>query len=139
MEAARLAGVSHLTMRQWVYKKKIHTTKTARGHYRISRAEIERLSERREPGRKRGKPINLTAISRRNNLHGSISRVRFHGSLTEVTIDVGGQQITSVIRSDESLALGLETGMSVEIRVRATKLRVIRGNSNDGPPNSIGA
>ena len=49
MQAARVAGVSYPTMKQWIYKGKIHTTKTAGGHYRIARAEIERVTGRRDP------------------------------------------------------------------------------------------
>ncbi len=31
MQAARVAGVSYPTIKQWIYKGKIHTTKTAGG------------------------------------------------------------------------------------------------------------
>ena len=47
MEAARVAGVSYPTIKQWIYKGKIHTTKTAGGHYRIARGEIERVTGQR--------------------------------------------------------------------------------------------
>ena len=44
MQAAHAAGVSYPTIKQWIYKGKIHTTKTAGGHYRIPRSEIERVT-----------------------------------------------------------------------------------------------
>jgi len=43
-EAARLAGVSYPTLKQWIYKGKIRSTKTAGGHHRIARSEIERVT-----------------------------------------------------------------------------------------------
>ena len=45
-EAARLAGVSYPTLKQWLYKGKIRSVKTAGGHHRISREEIDRLTGR---------------------------------------------------------------------------------------------
>jgi excisionase family DNA binding protein len=42
-EAAKLAGVSYPTLKQWIYKGIIKSVKTAGGHHRIPRSEIERL------------------------------------------------------------------------------------------------
>ena len=44
IDAAQLAGVSYPTLKQWIYKGKIRTTKTAGGHHRIARSEIERVT-----------------------------------------------------------------------------------------------
>lgn len=126
MQAARVAGVSYPTMKQWIYKGKIHTTKTAGGHHRIARAEIERVTGAgRAP--KRGKPIGLDSISGRNKLRGTITDVRYEGLLVQVTIDVGGQEITSIITSDASRALGLKPGVPVYALIKATEVMVIRG------------
>ena len=126
MDAARLAGVSYPTMKQWIYKGKIRSTRTAGGHHRIARAEIERVTGR--GGRpKRGKPVGLEAISGRNKLLGSIIDIRFEGLLVQVTIDVGGQEITSIITSDAARALGLKVGVPVYALIKATEVMVIRG------------
>ncbi len=126
-QAARLAGVSYPTIKQWIYNGKIHVTKTAGGHYRIARGEIERITGRGGSKPKRGKPIGLDAISGRNKLHGSIIDLRYEGLLVQVTIDVSGQQITSIITSDAARSLGLKTGMSVYALIKATEVMVIRG------------
>ena len=126
MQAARVAGVSYPTIKQWIYKGKIRTTKTAGGHYRIARGEIERVTGHGAK-QKRGKPIGLDAISGRNKLHGSISDLRFEGLLVQVTIDVGGQEITSIITSDAARVLGLKVGTSVYALIKATEVMVIRG------------
>ena len=126
-QAARLAGVSYPTIKQWIYNGKIHVTKTVGGHYRIARGEIERITGRGGSKPKRGKPIGLDAISGRNKLHGSIIDLRYEGLLVQVTIDVSGQQITSIITSDAARSLGLKTGMSVYALIKATEVMVIRG------------
>jgi len=127
MEAARVAGVSYPTIKQWIYKGKIHTTKTAGGHYRIARGEIERVTGQRGTKSKRGKPVGLDAISGRNKLLGSITELRFEGLLVQVTINIGGQEITSIITSDAARALGLKVGTSVYALIKATEVMVIRG------------
>jgi molybdopterin-binding protein len=125
IQAARVAGVSYPTIKQWIYKGKIHTTKTAGGHYRIARSEIERVTGSARP--KRRKPVGLDAISGRNKLPGSITELRFEGLLVQVRIDIGGQEITSIITSDAARALGLKTGTSVYALIKATEVMVIRG------------
>jgi len=127
MEAARVAGVSYPTIKQWIYKGKIHATKTVGGHYRIARNEVERVTGQSAARPKRGKPVGLDAISGRNKLQGSITELRFEGLLVQVTINVGGQEITSIITSDAARALGLKVGASVYALIKATEVMVIRG------------
>jgi molybdopterin-binding protein len=127
LDAARLAGVSYPTLKQWIYKGKIKTTKTAGGHHRIARSEIERVTGDTTTRRRRGKPVGLEAISGRNKLLGSVTEVRYEGLLVQVTIDVGGQQITSIITSDAARALGLRVGVPVYALIKATEVMVIRG------------
>jgi molybdopterin-binding protein len=127
-DAARLVGVSYPTLKQWIYKGKIKSVKTAGGHHRIPQREVDRLtraSERKEVRRK--KPVGLNAISGRNKLLGKITEVRYEGLLAQVSIDVGGQIITSIITSDAAHDLGLKKGVSVYALVKATEVMVIRG------------
>ena len=63
-EAAQLAAVSYPTLKQWIYKGKIKSVKTAGGHHRIPRSEIERLSGA-DQRKTRRKPVGLDAISGR--------------------------------------------------------------------------
>lgn len=126
-EAARLAGVSYPTIKQWIYKGKIHTTRTAGGHHRIARNEIERVTGSVKIKTKQGKPVGLDAISGRNKLRGTVKEVRYEGLLVQVTIDVGGQAITSIITSDATKALGLKKGLAVHALIKATEVMIIRG------------
>lgn len=127
IEAARLAGVSYPTLKQWIYQGKIRSTKTAGGHHRIARSEIERVTGGRRKKAKADRPIGLDAISGRNKLRGIISELRFEGLLVQVTIDINGQEITSIITSDAARALGLKIGVEVYALIKATEVMVIRG------------
>lgn len=126
-EAARLAGVSYPTLKQWIYKGKIHTTRTAGGHHRISRSELERVTGGGRSKASQKKPVGLDAISGRNKLCGTVQEVRQEGLLVQVTIDVGGQAITSIITSDATDALGLKKGVVVYALIKATEVMIIRG------------
>jgi molybdopterin-binding protein len=128
LDAARLAGVSYPTIKQWIYRGKIRSTKTAGGHHRIPRSEIERVTGAGpSKASRRKKPVGLDAISGRNKLLGKITEVRYEGLLVQISIDVGGQTITSIITSDASRDLGLKEGVRVYALIKATEVMVIRG------------
>jgi molybdopterin-binding protein len=125
-EAAQLAGISYPTLKQWIYKGKIKSVKTAGGHHRIPKTEIDRLvgTDKRKT---RKKPVGLDAISGRNKLFGKITEMRYDGLLAQVSIEIGGQTITSIITSDAARDLDLKKGTSVYALVKATEVMVIRG------------
>lgn len=126
-EAARVAGVSYPTLKQWIYKGKIRSVRTAGGHHRIARSEIERVTGSARIRTKQGKPVGLDAISGRNKLRGTVKEVRYEGLLVQLTIDVAGQSITSIITSDAAHALGLKKGVAVYALIKATEVMIIRG------------
>ena len=127
-DAARLVGISYPTLKQWIYKGKINSVKTAGGHHRIPRSEIERLTGRGAPEiSKRQKPVGIDAISGRNKLLGRITEVRYEGLLVQVSIDVAGQTVTSIITNDAAQSLGLKEGVLVYALIKATEVMVIRG------------
>ncbi len=125
-EAAQLVGVSYPTLKQWIYNGKIKSVKTAGGHHRIPKSEVERLvgSDKRKTRRK---PVGLDAISGRNKLFGKITEMRYDGLLAQVSIEIGGQTITSIITSDAARDLDLKKGVSVYALVKSTEVMVIRG------------
>jgi molybdopterin-binding protein len=127
IDAAQLAGVSYPTLKQWIYQGKIRSTKTAGGHHRISRSEIERVTGANRKALKRPKPLGLDSISGRNKLPGTISEIRYEGLLVQVTIAIAGHEITSIITSDSARALGLKEGVHVYALIKATEVMVIRG------------
>lgn len=130
-EAARLVGVSYPTLKQWIYKGKIRSVKTAGGHHRIPREEVERLTggatTTAKQRQSQPKTVNLNAISGRNKLRGRVTEVRREGLLAQVSVDVCGQTITSIITSDAADSLGLKKGVVVYVLIKATEVMVIRG------------
>src|SRR5262245_66069438 len=108
-EAAKLVGVSYPTLKQWIYKGMIQSVKTAGGHHRIPRSEIERLGGAKKRMTRR-KSIGLDAISGRNKLFGEITEMRYDGLLAQVIIEIGGRVITSIITREVARDLVLKEG-----------------------------
>ena len=124
-DAADAIGVSYPTLKQWIYTGKIRSVKTAGGHHRIPQDEIDRLSSANSPAKAAGsKP--LSSISGRNKLLGTVVEARIEGLLAQITVDIGGQIVTSIITSDSARNLGLKKGVRVYALVKATEVMIIR-------------
>jgi len=141
-QAARQLGISYPTLKQWIYKGKIQSVRTAGGHHRVARAEIDRLvfrtrtddGGRAKAGRKRRAENEPGTglehfISGRNQLVGRVISVRAEGLLAEVRVDVGGQTITSIITRRAAQDLKLKPGVTVAALVKATEVMIIRSPS----------
>lgn len=98
--AADVLGISFPTLRQWIYKGKIRSVKTAGGYHRIPPDEVDRIIGNKD---KQTIPPVLVAINGRHKLLGTILEIRFDGLLAQITIDVGGQIMTSIITRLQSL------------------------------------
>ena len=141
-EAAQRLGVSYPTIKQWIYRGKIRTVKTVGGHHRIAQSEIDRLlfqqgrkhqkARQAAPRRPKGRPASGTGlqefISGRNQLVGRIVALKTVGLLTKVSLDVGGQIVTSVITRDACLDLKLKVGETAAALIKATEVMIIRPN-----------
>lgn len=126
-EAARHIGVSPTTLKQWIYRGSARSVKTPGGHHRISRAEVQRLAGgRRASTTRKPHPVGLDAISGRNKLQGVVSHIEIEGLLAQVTIDIGGHEITSIITRDSCRSLGLKKGVRAYALIKATEVMVIR-------------
>ncbi len=122
-EAADMLGVSFPTVKQWIYNGKIRSVKTAGGHHRIPSDEVERILNAKKQTDKR---VPLATISGRNKLFGTITEARYEGLLAQITLDIGGQIMTSIITSDSARNLGLKKGVDVYALVKATEVMIIR-------------
>ncbi|MBI4455436.1 MAG: helix-turn-helix transcriptional regulator [Acidobacteria bacterium] len=126
-EAAKLLSISYPTLKQWIYKEKIRSIKTPGGHHRIPGQEVERLIGVTPPRSSRDAQAGLHAISGRNKLLGTITEVRSDGLLAQVTMNVGGQSITSIITRSACEELDLRPGAPAFALIKATEVMVIRG------------
>ena len=124
-DAARLMSVSYPTLKQWIYKGKVHSVKTPGGHHRIPRSEIERFSK--TTASKKRRPAGLQAISGRNKLLGTVTEVLYEGLLAQVTLKIGDQSITSIITRDACRELDLRKGSRAFALIKATEVMMILG------------
>ncbi|HEX5473857.1 MAG TPA: helix-turn-helix transcriptional regulator [Vicinamibacterales bacterium] len=135
-EAARRLGVSYPTLKQWIYKGSVRTSRTAGGHYRIAESEIDRLSAGAgRPARAartapRAAAGVIVALSGRNQLRGLVEEVRTDGLLAQVRLRIGGQRLTAVITRDAATELKLTRGDEALAVIKATEVMIAR----DGPP-----
>jgi molybdopterin-binding protein len=61
-------------------------------------------------------------LSARNQLKGTVTAVRVDGLMAEVTVDVGGQVITSIITRGSAERMKLAAGDAVTVIVKSTEV-----------------
>ncbi len=125
-EAALELGVSFPTIKQWIYKKKIRSIKTAGGHHRIPQAEVDRLLFRTRGKTESERKLVIRRVSGRNQLVGRIDSVRISGLMAEVKISIGGQQITSIITATSAREMQLKPGQTAAALIKATEVMILR-------------
>ena len=126
-EAAQVLGVSYPTLKQWIYKGKIRTIKTAGGHHRVPEQEVDKflyrasqvgdVSERRNTFRR---------VSGRNQLIGRVVDVKVSGLMAQVTLSIGGQRITSIITADAVREMRLKKGQKAAALIKSTEVMILR-------------
>ena len=125
-DAARSLGISYPTLKQWIYKKKLRSIRTAGGHHRIPTSEIERFLPRTEEKDIRSGRRNFRRISGRNQLVGRIVEVRYSGLLAQVKLSIGGQRISSIITADAAREMRLEKGQTAAALIKSTEVMIVR-------------
>ena len=126
-EAAKVLGVSYPTLKQWIYKGKIRTVKTAGGHHRIPEKQVDkflyRASERGPVGDRRP---NFRRISGRNQLVGRVTEIKISGLMAQVSLSIGGQHITSIITADAVREMRLKVGETAAALIKSTEVMIVR-------------
>jgi molybdopterin-binding protein len=126
-EAAQVLGVSYPTLKQWIYKRKIKTVKTAGGHHRVPEKEVDRFLYRESSGTDVSeRRNNFRRISGRNQLVGRVTDVKLSGLMAQVNISIGGQHITSIITADAVHEMRLQKGQKVAALIKSTEVMIIR-------------
>jgi molybdopterin-binding protein len=125
-EAALELGVSFPTIKQWIYKKKIRSMKTAGGHHRIPQAEVDRLLFRTRGKTEPERQLVIRRVSGRNQLVGRVDSVRISGLMAEIKISIGGQQITSIITATSAREMQLKPGQTAAALIKATEVMILR-------------
>ena len=126
-ESAQVLGISYPTLKQWIYKRKIRTVKTAGGHHRIPEKEIDRFLYRAtERGDVSERRTSFRRISGRNQLVGRVTDVKVNGLMAQVKLSIGGQHITSIITADAVREMRLQKGQTVAALIKSTEIMIIK-------------
>jgi len=125
-DAALDLGISFPTIKQWIYKKKIRSVRTAGGHHRIPQAEVDRLLFRTRGKTEKERDEVVRRVSGRNQLVGRIDAVRISGLMAEIQISIGGQQITSIITARSAREMQLKPGQTAAALIKATEVMILR-------------
>ena len=67
-------------------------------------------------------------ISARNQLKGTVQTVKLGTIMSEVVVDVGGQQIVAAITRGRAESLGLQEGSEVTVIIKATEVMIATGS-----------
>ena len=126
-DAAQVLGISYPTLKQWIYRGKLRTVKTAGGHHRVPESEIDRylsrtlrrtdVSERRKTFR---------SISGRNQLVGRVMDIKTSGLMAQVTLSIGEQHITAIITADAVREMRLQKGDMAAALIKSTEVMILR-------------
>ncbi|HMK28668.1 MAG TPA: TOBE domain-containing protein [Terriglobales bacterium] len=125
-EAALALRISFPTIKQWIYKHKIRSVRTAGGHHRIPQSEVDRLLFRTRGKTGPERTRAMRRVSGRNQLVGRIDQVRISGLMAEVKISVGEQQITSIITASSAREMKLKPGQTAAALIKATEVMILR-------------
>jgi excisionase family DNA binding protein len=127
-EAAQVLGISYPTLKQWIYKGKIRTVKTAGGHHRVPEQQIDKFLYRAsETGDVRERRNNFRKVSGRNQLIGRVTDIKTQGLMAQVTLSIGGQRITSIITADAVRDRGNDpSGISSLLPVGRRRMAILR-------------
>jgi molybdopterin-binding protein len=116
-EAAVELRVSFPTIKQWIYKKKIRSIRTAGGHHRIPQSEVDRLLFRTRGKTAPERTMLMRRLSGRNQLV---------GLMAEVVISIGEQQITAIITARSAREMNLKAGQTAAALIKATEVMILR-------------
>jgi molybdopterin-binding protein len=125
-EAALELRISFPTIKQWIYKRKIRSIRTAGGHHRIPQSEVDRFLFRTRAKTAPERTLTMRRLSGRNQLVGRIDSVRISGLMAEVVISIGEQQITSIITARSAREMSLKPGQTAAALIKSTEVMILR-------------
>src|SRR5580704_8088308 len=97
-----------------------------------------KLLATRAPGTSTGihdDPMGALEISARNRLRGTISAIVADGVMAEVRIQVGDQEIVSIITKSSAERLRLAVGDEVFAVMKSTEVMIAKGEGGRRPPS----
>ncbi|MGJ0118391.1 TOBE domain-containing protein [Williamsia sp. MIQD14] len=126
--AAELLGVSDDTLRRWITAGEVSSSTDDAGRTVVDGADLARLATRRAP-----EPVaDGIGVERsaRNRFVGLVTDVRSDAVMSQVTMQCGPFEVTSLMSTDAVHDLGLEVGVVATALVKATTVIVERPDSS---------
>jgi molybdopterin-binding protein len=68
------------------------------------------------------------ALSARNQLKGTVKSMKLGTIMSEVVVDVGGQEVVAAITRSSAERLGLQEGTAVTAVIKATDVMIAAGS-----------
>ena len=124
-QAAAELGISFPTIKQWIYKKKIRSIRTAGGQHRVPQSEVDRLVFRPRP-KTTPDPKLVMPSHGGNQLVGRIERVQIHGLVAKVILLIGEQKITSIITAQSAREMNLKPGQTAAALINVAKVMILQ-------------
>ncbi len=126
-EAAQILGISYPTVKQWIYKKKLQTVKTAGGHHRVPESQLDKFlhlaSQRGDVSQRRS---TIRRISGRNHLIGRVISIKIDDLIAQVSVVIGGQRINAIVTADAVREMRLKTGETIAALIKSTEVMLLR-------------
>jgi molybdate transport system regulatory protein len=118
-EAARLLRLNVKRVQGLARAGKLPAARVGR-KWLFRREELEALLGRRSAT----PPRRTITISARNRLRGQVARLTLDGLMAEVVIEIGEQQLVSIITRSSAERLGLRVGDEVYAVIKSTEVMV---------------
>ena len=125
-EAAHMLGISYPTIKQWILAGKLKTSPTPGGHHRIAQSALKPYLSKDATKPPEESRERFRRVSGRNQMIGKIVSMRIEGLLAQVVINIGEQQITSIITADAARELNLKKGDTAAALVKSTDVMIER-------------
>jgi molybdopterin-binding protein len=125
-EAARLIGISYVTIKQWILTGRLKTVTTPGGHHRIASSTLKPFLAKdsaKAPAESRSR---FRRVSGRNQLAGKVVSIRIEGLLAEVVLAVENSHITAIITANAVRELQLKKGDTAAALIKSTDVMIER-------------
>src|SRR5260370_1037526 len=109
-DAALELRISFPTIKQWIYKRKIRSIRTAGGHHRIPQSEVDRLLFRTRAKTAPERTLTMRRLSGRNQLVGRIERLRISGLFAGGVFSIGRHKNNSISPARSAREMSLKAG-----------------------------
>jgi len=125
-EAARLIGISYVTIKQWILTGSLKTVKTPGGHHRIAESSLKPFLAKDNAKPAAESRARYRRVSGRNQLAGKIVSIRIEGLLAEVVLALEGSHITAIITASAVRELQLKKGDTAAALIKSTDVMIER-------------